>query len=82
VIGTRTGIVRVGRRDPGLGRDEGVRARLPVGVNASNVRELGDGDGSTFGVTLRQVVKYLYPPFAMVVANRLLRRSRATVAGG
>ena len=75
MIGTPRGIASVGRR-PGLSRNGGVRARLPVGVNASNVRELGDGEGSTFGVTLRQVVKYLYTPFAMIVATQLSRLSR------
>jgi len=38
-------------------------------VNASKVRELGENEGPAFGVILRQVVKYLWALFAMVVAK-------------
>jgi hypothetical protein len=38
-------------------------------VNASKVRELGDGEGSAFGAARRQVVKYLCALFAMVAAE-------------
>ena len=45
-------------------------------VNASKVRELGEGGEAGFGAALRQVVKYLYVPFAISV----VRPSRARQA--